>query len=753
MDFHPIIYPETNSPENEKKEDDIFNNKKDIITPQTITPETSILKKEKEEESEQTEFFITKDDDLYILTCFKIKNESLLLQLKLNSISSNIYYEANYTNNNLVKISNLFTLCQDIEESYNVLIDNLNKNEDNLKIDFINENSVKLFFFVELPTKKKENTHIILNKKKSKSNKSYLDDNYMLFQLNDLNSKIDVIQEKHNELEKKVEEKFKIITNIIDKQNYLEKELKNKIKEIEEIKLFQSKYENISKNNENKIDTIEKEQKNIMDDIDNFKKEELKLNNKKIEKILNDYPQMEEKIQKILKTQDEIQKILNNNDNEIDSLTERLLKSQNSLDQVNLDIKTIKENQTKIKEEINKKQEEVEKNKINENEEKDNTEEIIKQIEELKKENEIMKEKINNNEKKLISFTKKIEKKFEIEDEKINHIDFKFAKNISSDLFNVNFYNNRACIFTSYQDDNIYVAYGIVLSLNLECYDVINDKKFIIIKKLHKDSFDSCRYFYDDIQKKDLIITSSLDSHVKVVNFKKDKSEIILDLNFESTKDAIINTAYFYQEFIMVPFSKERTVKFYTMSSDFIGELEEDAGFILGLSKYHCKRNDKHYALIANTEGIFVFCIDGFCLYNKFIPPKKTEEEKKENGFDEAYIIEKDEKLILIGPCFYYGYIYLWDFINGNLVYTFETSSGVSDICLWDNKYIFSSLTKSVHEFLLINLDSKKIVKKFFKRGKEDFGAGVKVLRHKSKGDFLISISIKGNLDLYKINK
>ena len=115
----------------------------------------------------------------------------------------------------------------------------------------------------------------------------------------------------------------------------------------------------------------------------------------------------------------------------------------------------------------------------------------MKQIEELKKENEIMKKKILNNEKRLAffneSFTKNIN---EIKDEKINPSHFKLKKTISSDLFNVNFCNNRACIFTSLEDDKIYVAYGVLLSLDLECYDVLNDKKFIIIKKLHKESFD-----------------------------------------------------------------------------------------------------------------------------------------------------------------------------------------------------------------------------------------------------------------------
>ena len=756
----PVIYPETNDQEN------VNNSNKKIQKTQDI----------EELENEQNIFFIIKDKNSYILSCSLKKNDSILLKLKLYSNSITSYYESIYQNENLFKISNLFLVCQDIHESFNLLIDILNKNENNIKLDFINDDKAKLSLFVELPTKKKENTYILLNKKQIKLKKNTNENK--VNELNELNNKIEKIQKNQSELEKKLEEKLEILNTIVDKQNYLEIELKNKIKEIEQIKLFQNNNEEKSENDVNKIDIIEKEQKDILLSIDHIKEKQKyidEINNKNeqnIDKILKKFPEIETKIELIKNNQDEMQKVLNNKNNEIEHLTERLLNFQNSLDKIKVDINSIKENQSKIKDKIREKnefklkQEEIEENKnniIKENKKEDEEyiKEIIKQIEDIKKENKIMKEKIKNNEQKLISFMKIIDNNLnEIEYEKINPADFQFVKNISSELFNINAYNNRACIFSSYQDDNVYIAYGIVLSLNLECYDVLNNKKFIIIKQLHKDAFDSCRYFFDEIQKRDLIITSSLDSHVKLLNFKKEKSEIILDLNFESIKDAIINTVCLFKEYIIVPFSREGKVKFYSMNSDYIGELEGDAGFILGLNKYYWENKNLHYALIANNIGIYVFIIEGFCLYHKFIPPakakkeEKKEEKKEKYSFDEPYIIEKDDTLILIGPCFYCCYIYLWDFLNGDLIYIFETISGVSDICIWNNKYIFASLINNQTDcqFELINLESKEIEKKFGKREKED-GAGIKVLRHKSKGDYLICISSKGNLDLYKINK
>ena len=720
-------------------------------------PATSMTETGEDNVKEGKKFFISKDSDVYVLICSKT-NTHLILNLKL---SNKILYESILNKNNLIKISNLFTLCDDMEESYNVLIDNLSKNENDIKIDFIDKNTAKLLFSLELPTKRKDYTYIMLQKKKQELKISDINDN-----INELITKIDTIQENQNKLEKKVEEKFEGINIIIDKQNNLEKELKSKIQEIEEIRNLQSKLEKNFKNNENKIEKIDKKQKDILLEIENIKidvKNSDEKNNqekKDIEEIKESLPDIDEKIELLKENQNEVKNILNNNDEELDKLSENLAKCENSLIQVNSDIASIKEKESKIMDEIKETNEEIKKIKSNnkqleKNEENgDLAEKIMKQIEELKKENVLLKKKISNNEKNLELIKKKL---IEMGDDKIYPGDFKFKKTISSDLFDVNVYNNRACIFSSCQDDNVYVVYGKILSFNLECYDVLNDTKFIIIKKLHNDSFDSCRYNFDEDKKRDLIITASLDSHVKVVNFKKDKSEIIIDLNFESEKDkVIINTAIFVHETILIPFSNERTLKFYTMNSDYIGQLEEDVGFVLGLSKYFSEMSKNHYALIANTQGIFIYIIESFSLYHKFIPPEpkksKEEKEKKGNGFDEAYIIEKDGKKILIGPCFYYEYIYFWDFAKGDLIYTLDTICGISDICLWNNKYIFASYHgSSINQFILINTNKMEIEKRFKKDGKEHYGAGIKVLRTNTKGNFLISISTKGKLDLYSI--
>ena len=264
-------------------------------------------------------FSIFNKKDTYILICSKL-NESLILKLKKDSVTRS-YYEANLNKNDLLKISNLFSFCEDIDDSYHLLTEHLYKNGNDLKIDFIDNYSVKLLFFLELPTRKKDYISVIMTKKNNK-----IDANESL---EELQSKIDLIQGNQNKLEKKLNEKLEEINVIIDKQNYLEKELKSKINEIEEIKSFQSKVDKIYKENEEKINKIEKMQEEIILQIENIKIEEKNKDGNEIKDIINYFPGLNEKIELLKKKQDELKNILNNKDKEIDKLASNILNCKN----------------------------------------------------------------------------------------------------------------------------------------------------------------------------------------------------------------------------------------------------------------------------------------------------------------------------------------------------------------------------------------------------------------------------------------
>ena len=151
-------------------------------------------------------------------------------------------------------------------------------------------------------------------------------------------------------------------------------------------------------------------------------------------------------------------------------------------------------------------------------------------------------------------------------------------------------------------------------------------------------------------------------------------------------------------------------------------------------------------------KEFFVYNENDLTLYKKFIPFFENE---KIAGFDETIIIEKNNNVILIGPYFYKKYLFFWDFINGCMISKMKLDSGISDICLWDNNYIFASYNGfSSPKFILINTKYNKI-EKIYKEKVNIYNriCGIKTIRHETKGNYIITCTMNGKLNLYKICK
>lgn len=628
----------------------------------------------------------------YKLTLSKTDNNSVIFEAKLEADFVTGYYELEYQYMDFPKLSELFSKCNNFNEVYQLLIDNLNKYKDEIKISAKND-CIELSFSLDASTNKKERIQIYMDRKQININ----------ILLNKLNSKIEEVQNNQKNLENTIENIINDMNLIRDRQNNIEKEINS-------IKSIQSKYK--TKNNVESDDY--KKIKAISDKIfENFEK----IKNERIS-----YSKIEQKVEELNKRNDENKNIINNQKNMIDELNNRVSNCKNTLEE-------------KSKEKI---------------------ESAINLILSIKKQNETLTKKMNDNEKKIKKLQMKLEKEVFKKDKGKRPNNYKLEKNISSDLFEKKNYDNKsACIFNYNEDDNIYVVYG-VKTFDLECYDIQNDNKFIIIKKLHGDLFYSCRHFFNEERYQDLIITSSFDRHVKVTNFQKEKSEVILDLNLEENQKPI-NTAYFSHDYIIVPFSddSEGSVQIYSMDPYLIEEFEDNSGFILGLTTYFCEKRDQNFILVSNRKGILSYIIDKFYLFQKYSPGYSSKEIMDneiidENGFSEAYVIEENDNLILVGPSFNQG-LYFWDFISGDLISKMDIK-GINNICLWNNDFILASVNKSeLCEFILINAYNKKIDKKIGGGMTDQIGCGIQLLRNLSKGNFLISFSNKGELKLYTL--
>ena len=681
-------------------------------------PKGESTPEEKDDNSEEKINFSEIIDKKYLLIC-SLKGKKIKFKLQLEKAIIPINYEFICDYDYMKNLSKLFILCSNIDDIYQALTADLKTYVNDIKIEKINDD-FKLNFILDYKIiNKKETNSITLYKKKESLNTEILNNQFIK------------IENNHKNLEDKLENKIKEINLIKEKQDKLQNEYEQKLKEIEEIKKKQNDYLNLIKNNDN-FNELKESQNNIITELEKLKNE---VNKNKDDENMNKNLKKE-----IINLKNIVDNQNNNFHNSftkqnisIQNLSENLSSFKKSIEESNEIIEEIQEAQDKLSSEnvdINKKINEIKLDNKN-------------NIQKLLEENETMKKKVVELTNNYNLLNKKIE---ELKNENLIPTDFKFSKTISTDIFKRNFYSNRACIFISL-DNKVYIAFG-ENSLNLEGYDIDEQEKFTIFEKLHEEFFDSVRHYYDKENDRDLLITASLDSHVKVINFMREESEKIIDLNFQSKNKVIINTAYFINDTILIPFSSNTagTIKFYNMNAEFISELEQNLGFILALNVYYEEKSKNNYVLIANTVGVFSYNMEKSSI-NKFIP-KMTLEEKKNNGFDEPFVVKNRNKLLLLGPCFYYPYLYIWDFINGELIKKVETTSGISDMCLWNDTYAFAGLVKSEkNNFILINIKNGEIVKSF-KTEANNSCAGIRIIKHESN-IYLMTTNMKSNLDLY----
>ena len=295
-------------------------------------------------------------------------------------------------------------------------------------------------------------------------------------------------------------------------------------------------------------------------------------------------------------------------------------------------------------------------------------------------------------------------------DDKNNPNNFIFIKKVSSQLYSKSIISHYlACIFTSIKDDNIYLAYK-SSSRNLEYYDIANKKKKILFNQIFNKSISSCRYYLDKKNNRDLLIISS-DKEVKIINFEKENSSVILDLNFQN-RIGFISTSYIINNNILVPFigDKKTIIEFYDFNNTFIKLEEENLGQVFSINTYFYEKKNLNYVIITYSEGIVVYD-ENFSNFKKLF----TEglDEKREinvtKDYYESYMINKNDSLVLVGSYSRYApsYLCFWNFEKGNLLYSMKISYGISCIDLWNNDFIFISAAHSKSEFALININKK----------------------------------------------
>ena len=282
--------------------------------------------------------------------------------------------------------------------------------------------------------------------------------------------------------------------------------------------------------------------------------------------------------------------------------------------------------------------------------------------------------------------------------------------------------------------DGIYYIIYANINKSIISYDLIDNKKINEIKKAHNNYITNFRYYFDEFNKRDLMISiSNKDSNVKIWNINNwscindiknvYNSNILLSACFLNDINEIFIATSSYSESIIKVFALNGTKK----TINFIHNN------IFMIDNFYDKKLNKNF-LIIGCEGIVEsFDYHNNCRYKIY--------SNKDVAAHYNLIINYKEEVIQIIESNSDGLIKIWDFHSAKLLMKINIDSiRLYGFCLWNKKYLFvGCLDETIR---LIDIENGKIIQSLY--GQESIPLTIKKINHPKYGESLIS---QGNLN------
>jgi len=309
--------------------------------------------------------------------------------------------------------------------------------------------------------------------------------------------------------------------------------------------------------------------------------------------------------------------------------------------------------------------------------------------------------------------------------------DIKFLYNITEDSFAYVILNNTFIAFKSLEE----ILYLIYCTVNnsIICYNLKNNKKINEIKSHHDEYISNFKHYSDKENKRDLIMTISLeDNNIRIWNLIN--WECILNIKNINKMGYLYSACFLYnnkQIYIITCnfnlLNNPEFIKIFDFKGNKIREINKSDDITYIIETYYDKDISKNYIITGNLGFVKSYNVDKFELYHKYY--------EKENGTHLDILIHKKDKIIqLIESCFD-GNISIWNFHTGKLLYKIKVSKWLTCICLWNNNNLFVGCYDKTIK--LIDLENKSIIK--ILEGHKDWVLTIKVVEHTKYGKCLIS--------------
>ena len=335
---------------------------------------------------------------------------------------------------------------------------------------------------------------------------------------------------------------------------------------------------------------------------------------------------------------------------------------------------------------------------------------IIKENENFKKEIELLKSNYRNKNKNFGNFNTPSPMEYQNPDP----LKLSLKKDISEKAYFPCVIDGTFAVFNSRINNTTLLVYG-SKNYSLKIDDLINKKNIKIIESAHDNDIVSIKYFNDEINYRDLILslscfdkmvkiwdTTSWECISKIISYKKDNNSFISSaclLFSKEEKDIYIITS---------SDSQKDEIKIFSFDGYNIGNIhgsKEDKSYFLDV--YFDENRKTNYIISGNNKNVKSYNFSKREIYKKY-------EDKSNNDHMSVKIYEnkKDEKINLIESCVD-GLVCVWNFHSGELLIKIECCKGIQlrGICIWDDNNIF--VGGDDNSIKLIDFKSGKLLKSY----------------------------------------
>ena len=269
--------------------------------------------------------------------------------------------------------------------------------------------------------------------------------------------------------------------------------------------------------------------------------------------------------------------------------------------------------------------------------------------------------------------------------------------------------------------------------MSLIAYNLIDNKIIKEIKHAHDSDISNIRYYFDNILKRDLIMTiSGTNNNIKIWNVNNNL-ELILNIENINSAGAISSACIFNdfrQNLIMSSDSDgdPEPIKIFDFKGNKIKEIQNSKEQTFFIDTYYDIKSDNIFILTGNNGYIKVYDYNNNKVKNKYCD--------NSNCYHNSIIIDDNDIILKIIESCEDGKIRIWNFNSGELMNKINVSSkSLYGICLWNKEYLFVGCSDNIIK--LVDLNKNIIINNL--KGHDNKVVTLKKINHPKYGECLLS--------------